>query len=281
MKTVITGANGQLGKAFRSLVPEAVFLSRDEFDLSEPAATLREKLRNLKPDVVINCAAYTKVDQAETEPELAHKINSAAVKALAEACASLNARFITYSTDYVFDGTECEGGYRESDPVNPRSVYGQSKVEGEQAITNLPNCTVIRTSWVFGDSANFVRTMLNLADKGLSEVSVVNDQIGRPTYAPDLAQATLKLLEQTDLPAIIHVTNEGEPTSWADLARETFAIADKAVTVNPISTEEFFKNKTLYAKRPHYSVLNLDLLHNLGVTLRPWQDALQDYLKDS
>lgn len=282
MKYVIIGANGQLGRAFQMLVPEATFLDREEIDLSGPTDGFQDLLAKFNPDCVINCAAYTQVDKAESESEIVHTINGAAVKALAEACASLNARFITYSTDYVFDGTEQDGGYRENNPVNPTSVYGQSKVEGEQAIANLPKCTVIRTSWVFGDGANFVRTMLSLADKGLTTLTVVHDQIGRPTYAHDLAEATLTLINRHEtLPPVIHISNDGDPVSWADFAKEIFSIAKRDVTVTPISTADYFKDKTNYAPRPSYSVLNLDLLNSLGVTMRPWQDALMEYLKSN
>ncbi len=279
MKILVTGANGQLGNAFRELLPSALFVDRDELDLSGTLEKIAETITGFKPECVIHCAAHTQVDKAESEPDLVYHLNTAVVETIAKTCVTLNARLITYSTDYVFDGKPVENGYKENRPTHPLSVYGKSKADGEKLIHDMPNTTVIRTSWVYGEGANFVRTMLSLADKGLTNLTVVNDQIGRPTYAPDLAEATLKLLKLDTLPKIVHVTNEGNPISWADFAKAIFDLAQRDVMVTPLTTEEYYKDKSGYAPRPAYSVLNLDLLHSLGVTMRPWHEALQEYLK--
>jgi dTDP-4-dehydrorhamnose reductase len=280
---VVTGATGQLGRAFRRLVPHALFLDRGDLDLSWPPDRISQVLLKLRPRFVLNCAAYTAVDQAETEPDVANRINGWAVQEMASTCARLGARLVTYSSDYVFNGEEVADGYREEMATDPISTYGKSKVIAELAVRRTPNAIAIRTSWVFGDGKNFFNTMLEMTgEQGMTRVPVVADQVGRPTYAADLATATLRLLELERVPSILHVSNDGPPVSWCELANATFRLVGSEAIAEPISTQQFLRNRRgkANAVRPHYSVLNLALLSSLGVTMRPWEDALADFLRE-
>jgi len=246
---VVTGAHGQLGTAFLKLIPEATGLARDDLNLSEPTS-IRPTLNSLRPSLVVNCAAYTAVDAAEKDAENARIVNAQSVRELASTCADIGARFVTFSTDYVFDGSKAEP-YVESDPTRPINVYGETKAEGEQAaIEANPDALIIRTSWVLsGTHPNFTSTMLQLAARG--KATVVNDQIGRPTMANDLARGTMQVLDD-GLTGILHLANQGA-LSWFELARIVFEMGGfDSHAVEPCASSEFPRP----APRPANSVLN-------------------------
>lgn len=278
MKAVILGADGQLGKAFQHLLPDAIALGHSDFDLSWGANQMLDQLGRHTPELVLNCAAYNNVDLAEKEVGAAYQVNGYSIQVLAEGCRGLGARLVTYSTDYVFDGIPIEGGYREDHWARPLSVYGKSKLAGEALARGLPFVTVIRTSWVFGDGNNFFKLMLSLADQGRGELTVTNDLVSRPTYAPDLADATMRLLAMDEPPGLIHVAGGGEPVTKAGQAEAAFAATGKNVVVKHVTTEEYYAGKTGYADRPHYSVLNLDMLKAFAIEMRDWRIALKEYL---
>ena len=272
---LITGANGQLGTAFRSLLPEAAVLTRADLDLTSVGA-IPVRLAELTPSVIINCAAYTAVDQAEEEPDLANQINANAVRALAEYAAGVAVPLVTFSTDYVFDGTATHP-YVESSPPHPINAYGRSKLAGERAATlAYPEVLIVRTSWVFSAThRNFVKTILAAAAE--RRVRVVADQSGCPTFAPDLAAATLRAIQE-GVTGTLHITNSG-PTTWFELAREVCAAAGiDPDRIEPITTEEF----PTRAPRPRYSVLGSERRAGLDPPeLRPWRDAVRAALESS
>jgi dTDP-4-dehydrorhamnose reductase len=278
---VVTGAGGQLGRAFQQLLPHARFLERTDLDLSWPPDRIRETVARIRPGVLLNCAAYTSVDQAEVDFDLAKRVNGLAVSEMANACHQVGARFVTYSSDYVFNGDEVPGGYSEEMPTDPRSAYGRSKVIGELAVLQSTNATVIRTSWVFGEGKNFFLAILRLAkEDSTARIPVVTDQIGRPTYAQDLATATLQMIQLETLPSILHISNDGPPASWCDLAEATLRRSGRAAIPEPVTTEQFLRRMAgkVTAPRPRYSVFDLTRLKSLGIEMRPWTEALSDFL---
>ncbi|MBI4975803.1 dTDP-4-dehydrorhamnose reductase, partial [Candidatus Peregrinibacteria bacterium] len=226
----------------------------------------------IKPDIVLNCTAYTLVDDCETNKDLAFKINAEAVGKMAELSKKYNSTLIHFSTDYVFNGQN-SNGYKEDDLAGPLSIYGESKLFGEQLIQkNLDKFYIIRTSWLFGENGkNFVDTMISLGKtKG---ISVVNDQIGAPTYTKDLGNAIIQyfLTRDPNLPyGIYHITNSGK-TSWSTYAKTIFELLGMHVKVNEISSEEFKSP----AKRPSYSIL---LSTKVDFHMRSWEDAVKEYL---
>lgn len=247
---VITGSNGQLGTAFRRMQPAgARFLDRSVADLTRPGEVARIIL-DLEPEVVINCAAYTAVDKAETDEETADLVNHRAVEEMARTCHKTGARFVTYSTDYVFDGSKI-APYVESDRRQPVNAYGRTKAAGEIAcLEGNPDALVIRTSWVIsGTHPNFVRTMLDLGSAGRS-LRVVDDQRGQATIADDLARATMAALER-QMTGILHLSNPG-PLTWYQLAFRAFELAGlDTELLSPCTTDEFPRP----ARRPVNSVL--------------------------
>jgi dTDP-4-dehydrorhamnose reductase len=260
IKTLIFGAGGMLGSELCVVFPEALKLEHWDIDIRD-----REKvivtIESNEPDVVINTAAYTAVDDSEDDRELANEVNGAAPGYIAEGCFRAGAVLVHYSTDYIFDGSKKE--YVESDSPNPINAYGSSKLMGEMNIIDkMDNYRIIRTSWLYGaHGKNFVDTMLMLSGK-MDDVKVVNDQFGKPTYALDLARKTKELV---GLPAgIYHITNEGV-CSWYEFAS---AIIKNAV---PCTSQEFPRK----AKRPKYSVL----VNTKTTPMRHWRDALAEYLK--
>lgn len=264
--TLVTGASGQVGTAFREVLPDATFLTRLELDLGD-TTSIPGVLESYRPSAVINCAAYTDVDRAENEEEHATIINGEAVGILVQACADLAIPFVTFSTDYVFDG-RATVPYLESDSVNPVGAYGRSKLLGEQlALERHSDTLVVRTSWVIsGTHDNFVSTMLRLARRG-RRFKVVDDQYGRPTIAGDVAAATLAAL--TDgLRGIVHLANMGE-TTWRGLATAAVQLAglDPSL-VEPCMTEEY----PTAAVRPLYSVLGTERTD--APVLPHWRDSL-------
>ena len=276
-KILVTGANGQLGSELKdllSLYPNDTFIFTDvaELDICNHMA-VKEFIVNNCINTIINCAAYTAVDKAESEPELADQINHIAVANFARLSKDNNIKLIHISTDYVYDGTNYKP-YIETDTPNPKSVYGQTKLDGELAIQkiNPANSIIIRTSWVYSNYGNnFVKTMLRLG-KERKELGVIVDQIGTPTYARDLASTILDILPniKNKNVKIFHYSNEGV-CSWYDFAKSIFEIKGISVKVSPIET---FQYQTA-AKRPSYSVLNKCKIRNkFQIEIPNWRDSL-------
>lgn len=272
-KILVTGANGQLGKEVKELVLsyplfEFVFLSRNDMPIDH-FELVRNFFNTLKPAFCINCAAYTAVDKAESEKDLAFLINGEAVGVLAAVCKEHNTKFIHVSTDYVFNG-DATYPYTENFPTDPINVYGASKLEGEkQAIQLNPDCIIIRTSWVYSSfGKNFVKTMLRLMNEK-NEVNVINDQLGSPTYAADLAEIILKIIPAWK-PGIYNYSNEGI-ISWYDFALAIKEIINSPCNVEPILTVEY----PTAAKRPAYSVLDkTKIQETFDVQLKDWKKSL-------
>jgi dTDP-4-dehydrorhamnose reductase len=295
MKVVITGGSGQLGRAFRQIWPEARFLTRSDLDLTQDFRVIKQTVQNLDPDIVINCAAYTNVDRAEVEPVLAYQSNAIAPEALASACRMLSPEgrtMVHISTDYVWGQADAWNSRRTTEEVPaPESVYGHSKWLGECAVLagHQFGCQVIRTSGVFGEGNNYVKTMLALA-KSQNRVAVVSDQIMRPTYAADLARAIRQMLERHGgrLPLrLMQIQNAGQPITWADFATEIFRQAGLATKVEAISTQEYRQREARRRKaagiqvpvapRPNNSVFAMPEQEKY-FQMPDWQDALGAYL---
>ncbi len=260
VKTMILGAGGMLGTDLQANFPQAISFIHAELDITDKNAVF-SVIERQKPDIVINAAAYTKVDDCEENIELALSVNGAAPGYIAEACRSTGSGLVHFSTDYVFDGKKKE--YTESDKPNPINVYGASKLEGERAIANaMDRYYIIRTSWLFGlHGMNFIETMLKVGASN-SLVRVVNDQFGKPTYTKDLAQKIPEILDYDY--GIYHITNEGV-CSWYEFAS---AIIPNAV---PCTSKEYIRK----AKRPEHSVL----ANTKTKPMRHWKDALAEYLE--
>lgn len=274
-KILVTGAGGQLGKELEQLAAtnpslEFVFLTRDEFPIDDEKK-LQSIFATYQPDFLINCAAYTAVDKAESEKEAAFRINADAVALLATSCKENNTRFLHISTDYVFDGTSTVP-YKENATTNPQTVYGASKLKGEKlALQHNPETIIIRTSWVYSAfGKNFVKTMLRLFDEKES-VNVVNDQFGSPTYAADLAEAILHIILSGHWkPGIYHFSNNGI-VSWFDFAQRIKSLSGSPCKVNPIPTSSY----PTPAKRPAYSVLdNSSIQQTYGIKKKGWEQSL-------
>jgi dTDP-4-dehydrorhamnose reductase len=273
---LVLGANGQVGRALRALLPDAVGLDLPDLDITDPAALAAHDWS--QHDVVINAGAMTAVDAAETDEgrAAAWAVNATAVAALARIAVEHRLTLVHYSTDYVFDGQAAE--HPEDEAMAPLGVYGQSKAAGELAATVAPRHYVLRTSWVIGDGGNFVRTMARLADTGVSP-SVVDDQHGRLTFAEDLAAATLHLLRSEAPFGVYNCTNTGAETTWADIAREVFVARGRdAGDVTGVSTAEYGAGRAL-SPRPARSLLPLGKLEASGFTPRDQQEALADHLE--
>lgn len=280
MKALVTGVNGQVGRALLAARPDnwtCIALDRNALDLSDTDAIARV-IDAEQPDLVMNAAAYTAVDRAESEPELAHAINAGAPGAFAKALASSGKRLVQVSTDFVFDGTSSRG-YRPDDTRNPKSVYGASKAAGEDAAGT--QSIIVRTSWVHGaGGANFVRNMLRLM-RQRDELRVVADQIGSPTWATGLAQ-TLWNLARIDRPGIWHHRDAGV-ASWYDFAvaiaeeAEALGLIARIPTITPIATKDF----PTPAKRPSFSVLDVSATRTLlGDDNVHWRANLKTMLKE-
>jgi dTDP-4-dehydrorhamnose reductase len=274
---LITGGGGMLAGAFRRRMPGAHFVARTELDITSERA-IEQLFQQHRPAIVINCAAYTKVDQAEQEEDLASAINGHAVGALARACRAHDAMLVHFSTDYVFDGT-IRRPLRPDDPVGPQSAYGRSKLLGEQLLQkHAPQrWLIIRTAWLYGPGGpSFPRAILNAAGAG-KPLTVVDDQLGSPTYTRDLADATLRLMDLQAPSGIWHLANSGE-TTWFGFAREILDEFQLRVPVEPIGSEEWKARRPASATRPAYSVLDTSACQQLtGQPMRHWREALTDF----
>src|SRR5690242_14890138 len=263
-----------LARAFnlRGITP--VLLDRNSLDVIGDGEAIHETLDKYKPSLVLNCAAYTKVDQAEVERERAMLVNDAQV--FTSICREYAKKYVHYSTDFVFDGASTRP-YRPSDPTNPLSVYGQSKLGGEEMVReHFSDYLIIRTAWLYGpDGPNFVRTMLNAAWAG-KPLRVVNDQIGSPTFTHDLAEATLNLID-AGATGIFHVTNSGQ-TTWFDFTRAILEEFDLKADLAPPTSAEWKQLRPNSATRPAYSVLDCsDYERVTGKKLPHWREALHRY----
>jgi dTDP-4-dehydrorhamnose reductase len=277
MKVVVTGAKGQLGTDLVHLLADKGYevygYGREELDITN-FDQVKQVISEVNPDVVIHAAAYTKVDLAESEPDQAFLINTYGTRNVTVASEAVGAKFVYISTDYVFDGT-ANAPYNEFAPTNPLSVYGKSKLAGEQFVRDLQSkFFIVRTSWVYGRHGNnFVKTMLQLAQER-GELMVVHDQIGCPTYTVDLANCILELI-QTEKYGVYHVSNSGH-CSWYEFAKAIFEEAGLEVNVNPCTTKDFPRP----APRPAYSVLEHMSLRVNGFKEMPnWRESLKSFLK--
>ena len=281
LNVLVTGSNGQLGSDIKELSIDYkynfYFTDRNELDISNLHA-ITEFVNNNNINTIINCAAYTAVDKAESDIENADKINHLAVKYLAQISKEKNIKLIHISTDYVFDGTN-HMPYVETDITNPNGVYGQTKLDGEKAMQeiNPENSIIIRTSWVYSSyGANFVKTMLRLG-KEKEQLGVIFDQVGTPTYAGDLAKAILDIISniKNGKVEIYNYSNEGV-LSWYDFAKEIMHMTKSTCQVNPIETIEY----PTPAKRPHYSLLNKSKIKKeFNITIPYWKDSLDECLQ--
>jgi dTDP-4-dehydrorhamnose 3,5-epimerase len=276
VRIAIVGAGGQLGRALTALLPDAVALRHVDLDITDATVVAAHDWTGI--DVLVNAAAYTAVDQAETPHGrvAAWATNATAVAHLAAAANAHDITLVHVSSEYVFDGVPT-GPIRENTPRCPLGTYGASKAAGEIAASLAARHLIVRTTWVVGDGANFVRTMLGLAARGVSP-TVVEDQIGRPTFAGDLAAGIVALLGAPS--GVYHLTNTGEPTSWADVARTTFALAGRdPADVTGTTTTAYFADKPHVARRPLNSLLDLTKAAAAGVTLPPWRESLAAYVQ--
>lgn len=278
MKILVTGYNGQLGydvvKELNLRSVECKGVDREDFDITDREQTV-DYICGYAPDAVIHCAAYTAVDRAEDDKENCRKVNVDGTENIAVACEELGAKMLYVSTDYVYGGAG-DGPFEPSDATQPKNVYGVTKLGGEKAVTkHLEKYFIVRTSWVFGiNGNNFVKTMLRLGNEK-DELNVVRDQIGSPTYTPDLARLICDLIV-TDKYGIYHGTNENY-CSWAEFASEIMNLGGRKTKINPVPSSEY----PVRAERPHNSRLSKKCLDDAGIKRLPtWQDALKRYLKE-
>ena len=281
LNILVTGSNGQLGSELKDISPNYeynyLFTDRESLDISNQQ-NIASFIEENKIDIIINCAAYTAVDKAESDIENADKINHLAVKYLAQISKEKNIKLIHISTDYVFDGKNYKP-YTEDDETNPNGVYGQTKLDGEKAMIeiNPTNSIIIRTSWVYSSyGANFVKTMLRLG-KEKESLGIISDQVGTPTYARDLAKAILEIVPniKNENVEIYNYSNEGL-LSWYDFAKEIMQMAKLNCIINPIETKEY----PTPAKRPHYSLLNKSKIKKeFDLSIPYWKDSLAECLQ--
>lgn len=276
-RVLVTGGNGQLGRAFANLIPAAVVLDRRALDIADTGAVYRA-FEEHRPEVVYNTAAYTAVDRAEVEPEQARLINVDAVVNLANAARDNDCLLVQYSSDYVFRGDA--GPYTELDRTLPASVYGRTKLQSEVAARASGNrYLIIRTSWVFGDGHNFVKSIVGAAARH-PELTVVDDQRGRPTYAPDLAEGSAALVA-AGCSGVYNLSGGGEPGTWADVAEAAIQAAGLTARVRRVTTAQYYAGKQgPVAPRPANSELDCSKAGEAGVNLRPWRAAVAEYVKE-
>jgi len=288
MFILVTGASGQLGRSIKNLVEKSklshsfIFVSRDQLDLCY-LADIRNYFKNHKFDLIINCAAYTKVDKAEQDEKQANLINHLAVKQIAEIAKSNKIKLIHISTDFVFDGLKHQLYFEEDTPL-PLNIYGKTKLAGENAILSImkTDASIIRTSWVYSEYGNnFVDTILSLIQKDV-DLNIVSDQIGTPTYANDLAQAILNIIKNDKFTEfekaseVYHYSNEGE-CSWYDFAKEIANISGSSCSINPISSE----NYPTAAKRPRRVLMSKrKVSQEFDLKINFWKDSLKNCMKN-
>lgn len=276
-KTLVLGANGQLGLALRKVMPEADFVTRAEFDVTDEATYKKFAWNNYS--TVVNASAYTAVDAAET-PEgrtAAWQTNVTAVGWLARACTENRLTLVHVSSDYVFDGTSTTP-YGEDRAFSPLGVYGQTKAAADSLVATVPQHYIVRTSWVIGEGNNFVRTMASLAERGIKP-SVVNDQIGRLTFTKDLAAGIQHLLTTKPAFGAYNLSNEGPTSSWADIAARVYEITGhNPLEVTEVTTKEYYAGKEGIAPRPLWSMLDLSKIEATGFIPASWEVRLQEYL---
>lgn len=273
-RTFIVGANGQLGLALREKYPKARFTDVNELDITDSESVSNFDWSGI--EVIINAAAYTNVDGAESNRDLCMKINADGVGNLAKVADEHDLALVHISSDYVFDGKR--DNHTEDEEFSPLSVYGRSKAEGDKHAMSAKKHYLIRTSWVIGEGHNFVRTMMGLADKNISP-TVVNDQIGRLTFTSELVRAIDHLLAHNLPWGTYNVSNSGDPASWAEITRQIFKILGKDdLTVSDISTKEYYKGKDNIAPRPLKSTLSLDKIIATGFEPQDWQENLKLYI---
>ena len=277
-RILIIGSNGQLGKELQKKYPKAIAIDYETLDISNEVSINNFNWKEV--DVIINAAAYTNVDGAETQDGriIAWKVNAVGPALLSKIANKLNKTLIHISSDYVFDGSS-KDSHSENEPFSPLSVYGQSKTAGDIAVGLIEKYYLIRTSWVIGDGKNFVRTMLDLANKGISP-SVVSDQVGRLTFTSELVRAIDYLLQNKCPYGVYNITNDGEPASWADITRKIFKLAGKnELKVSDVSTEQYYKDKIGAAPRPLNSVMDLNKIHSTGFKSKDWYNDLSQYIE--
>ena len=276
MKILITGSNGMLGHDLQEVLGdnhELILTTSKTLDITDKQHTI-DFICDSNPDIVINSAAYTDVDGCEENQDIAYAVNGEGVRNLALACKKIDCPLVHVSTDYVFNGKN-DKPWVEDDEIGPISVYGKSKREGEEAILEiLDKYFIVRTAWLYGiNGKNFPKTMLELG-KNHPEITVVYDEVGTPTYTPDLAYGISQLIE-SDLYGIYHLTNSGS-CSWCEFARYIFEVADMDVKVIPVTASEFARA----APRPSYSVLNnRNWVENGFEPLRSYKEAIKEYIE--
>ena len=276
IKVLLVGSEGQLGlelqKQLQNKSLEYFSLDLPEFDITNLEMVIKKFIKE-KPDLIINCAAYTDVDGCENNIETAYKVNALGAKNLAIAAEKVGTKLVHISTDYIFNG-QGEEPYKEYDDSDPQTVYGQSKLLGEKFVQQFSSkFFIFRTAWLYGEGNNFVKTMLRLAGEN-DELNVVNDQIGSPTSTVDLARAIINLME-TEHYGLYHATCEGQ-CSWYDFAKKIFEIKNIDIKVNPVSSDQFKRD----AERPKYSVLDNYMLKLIDKNnFKHWEESLKDYLE--
>lgn len=284
-RILVTGAKGQLGTEIQRQshnVKNAsfLFMDIDELDLTDDKQ-VKKIISDIKPSFLVNCAAYTAVDRAENDEAKAFAVNATAVQNIIRAAVSVpDMKLIHISTDFVFDG-KSKTAYREDSKTGALSVYGKSKQKGEEYARSYPLSLIIRTSWLYSEyGSNFVKTIMRLSDER-DEINVVNDQLGTPTWAADLASAVIRIIElsindeNSFIPGIYHYSNEGH-CSWYEFAREIKKIEGLDIKINPVSTAEF----PLPAERPRFSVLSLDKIKKTyNISIPSWQESLEECIK--
>ncbi len=277
-KVMITGANGQLGSELAKLFPDAVKVDRAEFDITDWSQYEKYNWREF--DLILNAAVFADVDGAETDEgrRIAWQVNVAAVKNLTKVAEQHNITLVHVSSDYVFDGVK--EIHDETEGYAPLGVYAQTKAASDEVVSVLDKFYILRTSWLIGRGKNFVRTMYNLAEKGVKP-KVVNDQIGRLTFADELARAIKYLVEEKAPYGIYNLTGDGESAAWDEFATEVFELAGKPRSdVTGISTAEYFANSDKkISPRPHFSTLDLTKIKSTGFAPRGWRDSLAEYIE--
>lgn len=282
MRIFITGSNGQLGQALNKAYAnndEVTLINTDvaELDITNIEQVMK-MIKEVNPDVIVNCAAHTNVDACETDVDNAYRINAIGPRNLSIAATAVGAKMVHISTDYVFEGNGTRP-YTEFDDTNPQGVYGDTKLAGEKFVAQFAKkFFIIRTAWLYGDGKNFVKTMLRLSESN-NVVSIVRDQFGSPTSTKELAKM-IQYLIPTENYGLFHGTCEGM-CSWADFAKEIFRLADKDIEVKAVTTEEYQQIATVAATRPAYSVLENQMLKlTTDFNFSSWEEAIKEYISE-